>query len=446
MLTPKRLRHPWCQVRSRQCDRLADARHCLRATFSFLLILLATQVASIAAQDAPAATSLAFVGARIIDGTGAPPIADAVMVVQDGKIAAIGTAASVTIPPAATRVDVAGRTIMPGMINAHGHVNDVRGLKASPEFYTPEHIKHQLAVYARYGVTTVFSLGGDGPAGVRVRDEKAASIARLFVAGPVIASPDPEAGRRAVDGVKAMNADLVKIRVDDNLGAGTKMPAEAYRAVIDQAHTQGLKVAAHIFYLEDATAVLAAGGDFIAHSVRDLPVDRAFIDLLKARDLCLCPTLMRDVATFVYASRPAFFDDPFFRREADLDTLTALQTPQHQASNRTASAERYKAGLEVAKANLKKLKDAGIRIAMGTDTGPAGRFQGYFEHLELEHMVAAGLTPMQAVVAATGDAARCMNVADRIGTLKPGLEADFLVLARNPLDDITNTRSPSRPG
>ena len=175
--------------------------------------------------------------------------------------------------------------------------------------------------------------------------------------------------------------------------------------------------------------------------MRDLPVDRAFIDLLKARDVCLCPTLMRDVATFVYASRPAFFDDPFFRREADLETLTALQTPQHQASNRTASAERYKAGLEVAKANLKKLKDAGIRIAMGTDTGPAGRFQGYFEHLELEHMVAAGLTPMQAVVAATGDAARCMNVADRIGTLKPGLEADFLVLARNPLDDITNTRS-----
>ena len=137
MLTPKRLRHPGCQVRSRQCDRLADERYRLRATFSFLLILLAPQFSSIAAQDAPSATPLAFVGARIIDGTGAPPLADAVMVVQDGKIAAIGTAASVKIPPAATRVNVAGRTIMPGMINAHGHVNDVRGLKASQEFYAP---------------------------------------------------------------------------------------------------------------------------------------------------------------------------------------------------------------------------------------------------------------------------------------------------------------------
>ena len=148
----------------------------MRVTFGFLfgLLITATSIARVDVQDAPtpAATPLAFVGARIVDGTGAPPLADAVMVVQDGKIAAIGRAASVTIPPAATRVNVAGRTIMPGMINAHGHVNDLQGLKASPEFYTPEHIKHQLAVYARYGVTTVFSLGGDGPAGVQVRDER----------------------------------------------------------------------------------------------------------------------------------------------------------------------------------------------------------------------------------------------------------------------------------
>ena len=124
------------------------------------------------------------------------------------------------------------------------------------------------------------------------------------------------------------------------------MAAEAYRAVIDQAHAQGLKVAAHIFYLQDAKDVLAAGGDFIAHSVRDLFVDRAFIDQLKARDACVCPTLMRDVSTFVYESRPSFFDDPFFRREADAETMAGLQTAQYQASNRSPSATRYKAALE----------------------------------------------------------------------------------------------------
>jgi imidazolonepropionase-like amidohydrolase len=384
---------------------------------------------------------LALVGARIIDGSGAAPIADGVMVVQNGRISAIGPSKTTTVPAGATRMDVAGKTIMPGLINAHGHITDVRGMKGSPEFYTPEHIKHQLGLYARYGVTTVFSLGGDGAAGVQVRDEKPAGLARLFVAGPVVSATDPAAARRAVDEVKALKADIVKIRVDDNLGTAKKMPAEAYRAVIDQAHKQGLKLAAHIFYLEDAKDILSAGGDFIAHSVRDVPVDKAFIDQLTSRDVCLCPTLMREVSTFVYESRPAFLDDPFFKQYADAAAVEGVQTPQHQATNKSAAATRYKAALEMAKANLKRLKDAGVRIAMGTDTGPAARFQGYFEHLELEHMVSAGLTPMQVIVASTSDAARCMNVGDRIGTLKPGLEADFLVLARNPLDDIRNTRS-----
>jgi len=414
----------------------------MRVTTRILIGLMATAVAvPTAVQDAPSPTHLAFVGARIIDGTGAAPIADGVMVVLDGKITAVGSAASVKVPPGATRVSVSGKTIMPGMINAHGHVGNVRGLKASAEFYTPEHLKHQLGVYARYGITTVFSLGGDGPAGVQVRDERPAGIARLFIAGPVIAAAEPDAARRAVDEVKAMKADLVKIRVDDNLGAGKKMPAEAFRAVIDQAHKRGLEVAAHIFYLQDAKDVLDAGGDFIAHSVRDVPVDTAFIKQLQSRDACLCPTLMREVSTFVYESRPAFFDDAFFRREADLDTMSGLQTAQYQASNRSPSATRYKAALEIAKANLKTLKDGGVRIAMGTDSGPAGRFQGYFEHLELEHMVGAGLTPMQVIVSATSDAARCTNVGDRVGTLRSGLEADFLVLGANPLDDIRNTRS-----
>jgi len=405
------------------------------------LISLAMLSLTAGAQNTPAIGLVAYVGARIIDGTGTSPIENGVIIVQNGRIQAIGPASAASVPAGATRVDLTGKTIMPGIINAHAHVNDVRGLKASPEFYTPEHIRHQLGVYARYGVTTVFSLGGDGPAGVQVRDQKPAGAARLFLAGPVISASDPEAARRAVNEVKAMTVDLVKIRVDDNLGTAKKMPAEAYRAVIDQAHTQGLKVAAHVFYLQDAKDVLSAGGDFIAHSVRDATVDRPLIDQLKSRDICVCPTLMREVSTFIYESRPNFLDDPFFKREADPAAVEGVQTPQHQASNRTAAAARYKKTLEVAKANLKLLKDAGVRIAMGTDTGPAGRFQGYFEHLELEHMVQAGLTPMQVIVSATSDAARCMNVADRLGTLKAGLEADFLVLARNPLDDIRNTRS-----
>ncbi|MPY89399.1 MAG: amidohydrolase family protein [Luteitalea sp.] len=387
----------------------------------------------------------AFVGARIIDGTGRSPVEDGVLIVREGRIEAVGPAADHPPPAGARRVDLRGKTLMPGMINAHGHVNNVRGLQSGPELYTRDNITRQLRVYARYGVTTVFSLGDDGAAGVEVRDAQpmnTVDMARLFLAGPVVSATDPRAARRAVDEVAGMKADIVKIRVDDNLGTSAKMPPTAYKAVIDQAHQHGLEVAAHIFYLQDAKDLLAAGADYIAHSVRDVAVDDALIGLLKARDICVCPTLMREVSTFVYESRPAFFDDPFFQREVEPSTIEGLEAAEYQTSIRNdAAAQQYKEALDVAQANLKRLTDAGVRIAFGTDTGPPGRFQGYFEHLELERMVEAGLTPMQALVAATGDAARCMNIGDRVGTLEPGLEADFLVLERNPLEDIRHTRT-----
>ena len=168
----------------------------MSARIALLILLLAVAPAvGPAAQDARPSI-LAFVNARIIDGAGGAPIRNGAMVVQDGRITAIGPMPIVRIPAEATRVNVAGRTMMPGMINAHGHVGDVaRSARPSRSSTPPSTSAHQLALYARYGVTTVFSLGGDGPAGVQVRDEKGAGPrARLFVAGPVIATADPDGG------------------------------------------------------------------------------------------------------------------------------------------------------------------------------------------------------------------------------------------------------------
>ena len=388
----------------------------------------------------------AFVGTTVWDGRANAPLDGTTIVVKDGRVAAVGPAASTPVPSGAERVNVAGRTIVPGFINAHGHVGDTRGLKAAPEFYTEGNLRLQLNLYAQYGITTVASLGGDGPAGFALRDAGRTAVpgglARLLVAGPVITATTADEARAEVDRVAAMKPDLIKIRVDDNLGTATKMPREAALAVIDQAHKRGLRVAAHIFYLDDAKALVSAGVDMIAHSVRDQPVDAELINLLKERKICVCPTLMREVSTFVYGETPDFFSDPFFLRTADPKVLEELRDPKRQEAMRTSRAAReYQKALDVAAANLKRLVDAGVRIAFGTDTGPPARFQGYFEHRELELMVTkAGLTPLQALRAATSDAAACLQTPG-LGTLEAGAPADFLILEKSPFEDIRNTRS-----
>ncbi len=384
----------------------------------------------------------AFTGARMIVGDG-DTIEGGTMVVRDGRIEAVGSSDTVSVPPDAMNIDLTGKTITPGLINAHGHVNNVRGLETDPSYYTEAHVAYQLGLYARYGVTTVVSLGGDRAEGIVVRDREGADLAhaRLRIAGPVITADSPEQAVERVNAAADMNVDFIKIRVDDNLGTTDKMPPDIYQAVIETAHARGLKLTAHLYYLEDAKGLLNAGADFIAHSVRDVDVDDELIGLLTENDVCVCPTLMREVSTYVYEERPEWFDDPFFLKDADPAVLAALEDPDYQEGIRNRqSAQTYKAQLDTAKRNLKMLSDAGVRIAMGTDTGPAGRFQGYFEHGELDLMVDSGLTPMQTIVAATGDAAACLDLED-VGTLAAGKQADFVVYGANPADDISNSRS-----
>jgi imidazolonepropionase-like amidohydrolase len=348
----------------------------------------------------------------------------------------------VQVPADAERIALQGKTVIPGIVNAHGHVGNTEGMEQG--HYSAGNVARDLKTYAAYGVTTVFSLGDDQAAGIQARDSQrtpSLNRSRLFVAGPVLAPKSVDEARTLVDDTVAMKVDIIKIRVDDNLGTTKKMAPEIYKAVIDEAHKKGARVAVHLFYLDDAKAVLDAGADFIAHSVRDKDVDDAFIAMLKRRDVCYCPTLMREVSTFTYDSTPAWFSDPLFLKHADMTAVNALKEPARQQQMKASrSAQQYKAGLEVANRNLKKLADAGVKIAMGTDTGPPARFQGYFELMELEMMAKAGLTPAQVLASATRDAARCMKLDREVGTLEANKWADFVVLDADPLADISNVK------
>jgi imidazolonepropionase-like amidohydrolase len=386
-----------------------------------------------------------FVNARLWDGSGRARIEDATVIVRDGRIVAVGPAKAVALPAGVPPLDLRDRFVTPGLVNAHGHVGETRGLAAGPELYSRENVLDQLRLYARYGVTAVLSLGGDQAEGFRIRAEQSVpglDRARLYAAGRVVDAKTPAEAVPQVAAVAAFAPDFVKIRVDDNLGTTPKMTPETYRAVIDEAHRRKLRVAAHLFSHADAEDLLAAGVDFIAHSVRDRDVTPALVRSLRERRVCVCPTLVRELQAFVYGSEPEFFADPLFLREADPKIMSALRDPARQESVRKSpAAARYTEALEVASRNLKTLAEAGVPLAFGTDSGPPARFQGYFEHLELRLMVKAGLTPEQALLSATSVAARCLGLEGQVGTLVPGAWADFAVFEKNPLDDIRNTET-----
>lgn len=408
-----------------------------------IAMVAAAALAAGTLQPQPDPPAHALVGGRVVGFAGSPAIDNATILIRNGRIEAIGPAGTVQVPRGTRTTNLAGKFVLPGLISAHAHVSDVDGLR--PRAYTAANTQRQLGLFARYGVTTVWSLGGEQAPAFQARDAQSVPTldrARIYLSGDVITAATPDEARQAVARVAALKPDVIKIRVDDNLGTATKMTSAVYKAVIAEAHARGLRVAAHLFYLDDAKDLLRAGADVIAHSVRDREVDDEFLALMKSRQAAYVPTLTRELSTFVYESTPAFFTDPFFLKEADPVVVAQLKEPGRQAGFRDSrSAQRYKAALEIAKRNLKRASDAGLLVAMGTDAGPfPERFQGYFEHVEMEMMVDAGLTPAAVLRAATAGAARAMRL-DNVGTLSPGAWADLLVLNQDPSKDIRSTRS-----
>lgn len=393
-------------------------------------------------QAPPPPEATAFVGATVWTGGDAEPIAGAVIVVRDGRVAEVGARDETAVPDGAEVIDVSGRFIVPGLINAHGHVGMARGLETGEVAHSEQNVQDQLRLYARYGVTSVVSLGDEPPHAFRVRDAMDAEnpgMARVWIAGDVVDGFDEEDARRQVRDRDEEGADWTKIRVDDQLGTQEKMPEPVYTAVIDESHRLGLPHASHMVTLEDSHRLLQSGADILAHSVRDAPVDAELIELMLNGEHCITPTLTREVSTYVYADRPEFFDDPFFLRHADQSVLDELQQSEVQQRFTGREADYYREALPLALDNMMRMHEAGVRVAMGTDSGPPARFQGYFEHMEMAMMQEAGMSPREVLRSATDIAAACMRL-DDVGSLRSGMWADFVVTRADPMQDIRNLR------
>jgi len=222
--------------------------------------------------------------------------------------------------------------------------------------------------------------------------------------------------RIAVDEQAAKGVDVIKFWVDDEFGSvPVRMPPEVTQAIIEESHSRHLHAVAHVFYLEDARMLVKQGVDALAHGVRDAPLDQDFIRSLKSHHTWqLAETLSRE-ASFTYAKLP-FLNDPFFTRSVSPSTLEELSSTGYAQQRSSApNFPRYQGVLETALGNTRREAAAGVMLGMGTDSGPSGRFPGYFAHWELQLMVQAGMTPLAAIAAAAGHNAEFLGAHD-LGT------------------------------
>jgi imidazolonepropionase-like amidohydrolase len=400
-------------------------------------------------------------GVTLIDGTGTGPKKNVNVVIKGDVIDAV-LSSNASLPKDAIVTDYSGKFVMPALINGHCHLGLLKGDNSSFNNYTRENILRHLEKYEQYGIGIVLSLGTDREIIFSLRDSSREGLlpgATIYTAGygftaagkspPANLSPDlrqPQTREEAVkemDQLALLKPDFVKIWVDDFYGAAAKMKPEIYEAVIKEAHKKGLRVAAHVYYLEDAKRLVNAGVDVLAHSIRDKDVDNELINAMKQKGVYYIPTLTLDDYNIIYADDPAWINDPFFKASLEpgvWERLTSTSFRQQMQNDTTFSKK--KAALATAMRNLKKLADAGVVIVLGSDSGAQPvRTQGFSEHLELQLMVEAGLTPMQAIVAATNNGAKLLQINKQCGTLKTNMKADFIVLGGDPLSDIKQTRN-----
>jgi imidazolonepropionase-like amidohydrolase len=447
--------------------------------FIFVCLLLGTAwLSRLAGQTVPAGTTV-FEGGRLIAGDGSAPIESSAFVVRGSLITQVGRRGEVRVPAGAAHVDLSGKTVMPALIDLHGHYgfqNIIEGTM-SKSFFTRENLIDHLERLAYVGVGATVGVGdledrsdmhggrthwGDVP--LELRKEVIPNAALFRTAGTGIAWPGsgpqgdssrvdvpypvttPEQARKAVDDYVKMKPEFIKIWVDDREGTKKTLTPELYGAIADEAHKFNVPVGVHNVTLANAKQLMRDGVEGWLHvPVRGgEAVDEELVGIVKQRVarrdrpvMWMTPALITAWMDTQGGSRPAWLDDPLLR-----DLYSPEQIEQYWgaplAKRTPAEVERARKDFALQASNAMKLRAAGMRIVSGTDTGQTRFLIGFFNQLDLESMVAMGLTPSEAIVAATRDGAEIARI--NAGMIAPGKSADFIVLDANPLERVANAR------
>ena len=402
-----------------------------------------------------------FTGGRLIVGDGRV-IEEAAFLVRDDLIVRVGSAGEVTAPPEARVVDLTGRTVMPALVNTHAHLGWEQYASWGAENFTRENLVDHLHRHAYYGVGTVISTGSDIEE-IALEVRRAQRLGEVegarYLVSPGLGTPGggpnprftndagwwglhavatPAEARDVVRAEAARGIRILKIWVDardERRGARVKLQPDIYAAILDEAQVQDIRVIAHATTLEDHKRLLEAGARRFIHMPYDAAVDDEYLRLVAARNAFIVPTI--GMVTRREPFRRPVYEDPFFQEQVPEEVVAILRDAAAgdpgAAGPRTAAAE-ARAG--VIRDNFMRLRG---QVILGTDAGAVGDFFGYADHLELELFVRLGMTPAEAIVAATSRAARAFGLTET-GSIEAGRSADFLVLDANPLDDIMHTR------